>query len=1197
VPATFTWTGNDAATNAGWMDGNNWSGNVAPPADGTAALFFTATATRFNSVNDFPSGTSFASLNLIETSPTNGSGVPVGYSISPKTAVNDIVVSSVTVFDVGTKTDFISIGLKDDGTGNTFLNKDGAGTLSLSGANTYRGGTILVAGTLMVQDGTNIGGGRLTLAGGTFNSGFSPITFGNGTTDPVTIQGTVTFGGAGPITFNSPISLAASPGNFANLIVNNSSITFAGQLSESSSGIGLFKSGPGTLVLMNNNTYSGFTSLLAGTLAVGDDHALGSGLVVLGNGGSYSAGETLQAVGAHTLTNAVQINNNLTFGGADNLTLAGAVTLGGSFTLTVPNPARTVTLMQPVGESGGSRNLFKDGAGTLELDGVNTYTGITRLSAGTLVVGNNSALGVNNGNGLHQLVLLGGTLQAESTAITLDHTLVINGPATVGGAKNVTFTGATVLINSPRITVAVPALTVTLGGRVSDSSPGQNLFKDGPGTLVLGTANAYTGNTFLLAGTLVVGDNAALGPSGTLFLDGGTLTADGNPRQLANPVTFAVDTTFGGLGGTLALSGSTVLVGDRTATLNGSVVFQGPISQNGTSSLTITGAATGTLTLAGSNMFTGGVTLNGHTTSTGGVTLNGPTLFLNSNSGGELGSGPLTLNGGTLLIGSDHTFANPVTLTGNVSFGGASNLTFTGPITVGGTPVVSLPVRDTTLTFSGPVTDAGPLIKAGPGSLVVSGPSPASLNTVVLDGAIAGRNTGQLGSLTAIGGTVSPGGFAVNGTAGPGTLTVNGNLTLTGASTFTAVVNGTGTQFDQLVVGGTVSLGNATLSVILGFPSSPGDTFTIIRNVANGPVVGTFNNLPEGSIVMVNGTPLRISYLGGAGHDVTLTNARLVPELFVIGPDNQVLAQKLDASGNSASGYLATAPGQVKALVAAHDPSNLPEVFVIGLDNQVYALHFDASGNVVGGYGRIAMGQVKTFTVGYDAMNHPEVFAIGMDSQVYAVRTDGSGNGSGGFFLTSPGQVLALAVGHDASNRPELFVIGMDNQVYALKFDASGSLASGYFLTQPGQVKALAVGQLGAAGPELFVIGLDNQVYAQIFDSQGRSSSNYFLGKPGQVQSLTVSNSFLPQVFALGLDNQVLEEQFGADGRATAGFGLVAPGQVKAFSIGNYGSFEEGFAIGLDNQVYAEKLDANGNPLGGYRLTQPGQVKAVSVTR
>jgi autotransporter-associated beta strand protein len=713
LPAQLIWTGNDP-NSPNWNDANNWkdavTGNPTAPNPGDD-LTFNSTATRFFSNNDFPDGTAFGAFTISE--PSSSITGTAGYSITG----NGINVTSMSVNEGGGVLDAIGLSLQ----GSARLTKDGAGSLSLSGANTYSDGTNLIAGTLIVTNNNSLGTGTtspLTIFGGAIRCSASPVTFSSAT--GVKIAGNVTFGGTAPITFNEPISLAASP----DLVVNNPSVTFAGVVSES------------------------FPSL----------------------------------------------------------------------------------------------GLTKDGAGTLDLEGVNGYTGPTTLNAGTLIAGNSSALGVSNGNGQHQLVLDGGTLGANSTPITLDHPLTISGPVTVGGGQNVTFTGAAALLNSPRITLAFPGVTTTLNGQVSDGLPGQSLFKDGPGTLVLGTANAYTGNTFLLAGTLVVGNDAALGTSGTLFLDGGTITADGNSHQLANAVTFAADTTFGGLGGTLTFTGATTLVvSNHTATVIDPVVFLGNIGQSGGNfGLTVTGPPTGVLQLAGTNAFAGGITLNGRAT-----------LFLNSD--GALGSGPLTLSGGSVINGSDRTVPNNVAPAGSVTFEGGTNLTFTGPLSL--TTLVAVPTvrlfSGTTVTFAGTVTGAGPLIKDGPGSLVVSGPSPASLNTVVLNGVIAGRNAGQLGSLTAAGGVaspgvdVSPGGFAIDGLAGPGTLTVNGNLALTGASTFTALVNGPGTQYDQIVVGGTVAVGGQ-LQVLLNFSPAVGTAFTLIKNNGSSPVQGFFTGLPEG---------------------------------------------------------------------------------------------------------------------------------------------------------------------------------------------------------------------------------------------------------------------------------------------------------------------------------------------------------------
>jgi len=98
-------------------------------------------------------------------------------------------------------------------------------------------------------------------------------------------------------------------------------------------------------------------------------------------------------------------------------------------------------------------------------------------------------------------------------------------------------------------------------------------------------------------------------------------------------------------------------------------------------------------------------------------------------------------------------------------------------------------------------------------------------------------------------------------------------LNLAAGSTLTVEINGTtaGAQYDQVNVTGGVSLGNATLNVVLGSAPSAGETFTIIANDLSDAVVGTFSGLPEGSIFIIGASRFRISYVGGSGNDVTLT--------------------------------------------------------------------------------------------------------------------------------------------------------------------------------------------------------------------------------------------------------------------------------------------------------------------------------------
>jgi uncharacterized repeat protein (TIGR02543 family) len=127
-------------------------------------------------------------------------------------------------------------------------------------------------------------------------------------------------------------------------------------------------------------------------------------------------------------------------------------------------------------------------------------------------------------------------------------------------------------------------------------------------------------------------------------------------------------------------------------------------------------------------------------------------------------------------------------------------------------------------------------------------------------------------TVTAPGASVSPG-------ASPGIIN-SGNLSLTAGSTVNIEVNGpiVGTQYDQLNVTGTVTLGSANLNVMVSnaYTPTPGQTFTIVNNDGNDPVTGTFAGLAENDVFYSGTTSFRISYAGGSNNnDVVLTTVAL----------------------------------------------------------------------------------------------------------------------------------------------------------------------------------------------------------------------------------------------------------------------------------------------------------------------------------
>ena len=129
-----------------------------------------------------------------------------------------------------------------------------------------------------------------------------------------------------------------------------------------------------------------------------------------------------------------------------------------------------------------------------------------------------------------------------------------------------------------------------------------------------------------------------------------------------------------------------------------------------------------------------------------------------------------------------------------------------------------------------------------------------------------------MGPITTVGSTISPGASRLLN--GPGILTVQGDVTMNSTSTYTVELNGPnpGTGgYSQLDAMGTVDLAGSTLSASLGFTPSIGESFTIIHSTA--PIMHTFNGLAEGAMFTIGSVPFRITYVGGSGDDVVLTQA------------------------------------------------------------------------------------------------------------------------------------------------------------------------------------------------------------------------------------------------------------------------------------------------------------------------------------
>jgi hypothetical protein len=86
-------------------------------------------------------------------------------------------------------------------------------------------------------------------------------------------------------------------------------------------------------------------------------------------------------------------------------------------------------------------------------------------------------------------------------------------------------------------------------------------------------------------------------------------------------------------------------------------------------------------------------------------------------------------------------------------------------------------------------------------------------------------------------------------------------------------VNSSNATADEVVANGvTINSGAQFSFADLGSGTLiPGTGFTVINNTAANPIIGTFSNLPDGSMFTVNGNTYRVNYEGGDGNDLTLT--------------------------------------------------------------------------------------------------------------------------------------------------------------------------------------------------------------------------------------------------------------------------------------------------------------------------------------
>ena len=731
-------------------------------------------------------------------------------------------------FDIADPAGVFTVGQVLDGAGG--LRKLGAGTLTLTSANTYTGATEIEAGTLILT-----GGGTVAASSGVEVDGIFDVT---GVAVPTVAIKSLSGGGT--------VKLGAK-----NLDLTEAAGTFDGVI-EGTGGLTL---SAGTQVLTGANTYSGGTFLNGGVLSVSSDGNLGAsaGAVTLDGGVLQMTGTTFaSAVRAITLT--------LGRGGFDVVGAGGSATLGQAI--------------------GGAGALTKLGDGELILTGANTYAGATVIEAGTLALSGSGAIGASSGVQVDGVFNISG-VTGPSAAIRS-----LSGDGTVQlGAKTLDLTLATDTFDG----IIQGTGGLTLSG----------------GTQVLTGDNTYTGATDVNGGTLringdqrtatgltTVASGGRLGGSGTvggdvLIQNGGALAPGNSPGTLS----IAGDLTLSPLSKLDYEFGQSDVVGGP---MNDLTKVGGDLTLNGTIDVTLTaggvfdvglyrvisydGARLGPgLTVGATPPLAGGsvsvqTSIDGQVNlikSPAGVTINywdGPNVAANSKVDGGTGDwrASTTANWTSETGTSNNNYADkafaifaaaPGVVTINDADGAvtASGLQFasSGYQIVGDAlnldgATATIRVGDGTgdgvnyvATIDAEIAGASRLVKTDLGTLILTAKNTYSGGTLVSAGKLLINGdqsttlgnyqvgaTGALGGSGVLGGdvTVAGGGILAPGGTSAGTLTINGDLTLGATAQLNYRLGHAGTVGgplnDLLIVNGDMDLNG-----VLNVKTSAGGTF------------------------------------------------------------------------------------------------------------------------------------------------------------------------------------------------------------------------------------------------------------------------------------------------------------------------------------------------------------------------------------
>jgi fibronectin-binding autotransporter adhesin len=671
-------------------------------------------------------------------------------------------------------------------TGPGALTKSGAGTLILSGANDYSGGTNISAGMLSVDTGGSLG--------------------------------------SGAVNNNAMLAFSGSDSkSFANAISGSGSVV---------------QSGSGVTTLSGANDYSGGTNISAGMLVAGSDSAFGSGAVTLSGGTLAASG------GPRVISNAIIVSSDASIVGSDALLLSGSVQ--SNAILTVANSG--VTTMS--GPLSGSGSITKSGAGTLVLASANSYTGVTSINGGVISVSDigNGGVAGNLGaasNASSNLVFNGGTLlytgatassdrgftlqsgggviDVASADLTLSGVATGPGALTKSGAGTLSLSGANDY--SGGTTISAGVLAVDTGGSLGSGAVNNNAMLAFSGSDSKSFANVISGS-----GSVVQSGSGVTTLSGANDYSGGTTISAGM---------LAVDT--GGSLGSGAVNNNAVLAfsGSDSKSVANSISGSGSVVQSGS----------GVTTLSGANDYSGGSSVSAGTLAAGSDSAFGSGAVSLSGGALAASGGPRVISN-AIIVSSDASIvaSDALLLSGSVqsdailTVANSGVTTMSGPLSGSGSVVLSGPGKLSLETpgdymLATPISGAGTFELGGSGITTLSGSVLNSAQTVVASGRTLDLGTdsarAQLTAMSIMSGATLRGQGTVSSLSNagmfspgnsPGIVIVTGDFTNTGTLHIEIAglgAPGTPNGHDQVVVGGTANLGGQLLidytnGVILG---------------------------------------------------------------------------------------------------------------------------------------------------------------------------------------------------------------------------------------------------------------------------------------------------------------------------------------------------------------------------------------------